>query len=180
MAASDGKGPMTDVIVCSPPSAGLHTLPSLLSQLGGLRLGRITRFAAIGAFGTVLNLAIMAGMLGLGVHYLLAAILATELTIVSNFLMQERVVFSDVREGRPFWQRFLTSLGFNNLETFIRMPVLVLLVGVLLFPSLVAQASTLAVAFLIRFAFTSRFIYRIRPVASRTALVASPYEEQQS
>jgi dolichol-phosphate mannosyltransferase len=149
-------------------------------QLASLRFGRMFRFAAVGAFGTVLNLAIMAVMLGLGSHYLLAAIVATELTILSNFLMQERLVFRHMRGGRPFWQRILASFGFNNIETLVRMPLLVPLVSVLLVPSLVAQAATLAVAFLIRFAFTSRVIYRIRPAASRPVLVASLREEQQS
>ncbi|MET4146421.1 putative flippase GtrA [Arthrobacter sp. UYCo732] len=143
-------------------------------------VGRLSRFAAVGAFGTALNLAIMAVMLGLGTHYLVAAIVATELTILSNFLMQERLVFRDMREGRTFRQRILASFGFNNIETLVRMPVLVLLVDLLLIPGLVAQAATLAVAFLIRFAFTSRVIYRVRPVASRQVLVASLQEEQQS
>ncbi|MET3720191.1 GtrA family protein [Arthrobacter sp. UYEF21] len=143
-------------------------------------VGRLSRFAAVGAFGTALNLAIMAVMLGLGTHYLVAAIVATELTILSNFLMQERLVFRDMREGRTFRQRILASFGFNNIETLVRMPVLVLLVDLLLIPGLVAQAATLAVAFLIRFAFTSRVIHRVRPVASRQVLVASLQEEQQS
>ena len=139
--------------------------------------GRMSRFAAVGAFGTVLNLVIMAAMLGLGAHYLLAAIVATELTILSNFLMQERLVFRDLREGRPIWQRFAASVGFNNVETLVRMPVLMLLVDLLLLPGLVAQAATLAAAFVVRFAFTSRVIYRIRPVASIPVLVPSLREE---
>ena len=151
-----------------------------LRQLASLRFGLMSRFAAVGAFGTVLNLAIMAVILGLGTHYLLAAIVATELTILSNFLMQERLVFRDLRGGRPFWQRILASFGFNNVETLVRVPVLVLLVDLLLIPGLVAQAATLACAFLIRFAFTSRVIYRIRPAASRPRLLASFPEEQLS
>jgi dolichol-phosphate mannosyltransferase len=149
-------------------------------ELASLRFGRMSWFAAVGALGTVLNLAIMSVMLGLEAHYLLAAIVATELTILSNFLMQERLVFRDMRDGRPFWQRILASLGFNNIETLVRIPVLVGLVSVLLVPSLLVQAATLAVAFLIRFAFTSRVIYPIRPTASRPVLVASLHEEQQS
>ncbi|MDF2048697.1 GtrA family protein [Arthrobacter sp. Cr_A7] len=134
-------------------------------------VGRMSRFAAVGAFGTVLNLGIMSVMLGLGTHYLAAAFVATELTILSNFLMQERLVFHDMRERRPFWQRFAANFGFNNIETVVRMPVLVLLVHLLLIPGLVAQAVTLAAAFLVRFAFTSRVIYRVRPSASVPALV---------
>jgi putative flippase GtrA len=140
----------------------------------------MSRFAAVGALGTALNLVIMAAMLGLGAHYLVAAIVATELTILSNLLMQERLVFHDLRGGRTFWHRLAASFCFNNIETLVRMPVLVLLVNVLLMPSLIAQAATLAVAFLVRYAFTSRVIYRIQPVPSRPVLVASPRKEQLS
>lgn len=148
-------------------------------QLTGLWLGRMSRFAAVGAFGTVLNLGIMSVMLGVGTHYLVAAIVATELTILSNFLMHERLVFRDMREGRPFWQRLTAIFGFNNIETLVRMPLVALLVEFVLVPSVAAQAATLAVAFLIRFAFTSRVIYRIRPAAGRPVLAASFREEQQ-
>ncbi|MDI3329117.1 MAG: GtrA family protein [Micrococcus sp.] len=140
----------------------------------------MSRFAAVGAFGAVLNLLIMAALLGGGTHYLLAAIVATELTILSNFLMHERLVFRDVRGARPFWQRLIVSFSFNNIETLVRMPVLVLLVDLLLVPSVVAQAATLTIAFLIRFAFTTRVIYRTRPAASRPVPVAALQEEQQS
>jgi putative flippase GtrA len=145
-----------------------------------LAFGRMSRFAVVGASGAVLNLVIMSALLGAGMHYLAAAVLATELTILSNFLMHEWLVFRDARQGRPFWQRLLASFGFNNLETLLRMPVLVLLVDLLFVPSLLAQAATLAVAFLIRFTFTSRVIYRIHPVPSRPALSSPLQEVQQS
>lgn len=136
-------------------------------------------FALVGAFGAVLNLVIMWALLGWGMHYLPAAIVATELTILSNFLMHERLVFRDLRGGRPLRQRLIASIGFNNAEALLRMPVLVLLVDLLLVPDLAAQAATLAVAFVVRFAFTSRVIYRTRPAASLPVLVASPHQEYQ-
>jgi dolichol-phosphate mannosyltransferase len=139
--------------------------------LAGLGFGRMSRFAAVGAFGTVLNLVIMSVMLGAGTHYLMAAVVATELTILSNFFIQERLVFRDMRGGRPFWQRFATSFGFNNIEALVRMPMVALLVELVLVPSVAAQALGLAVAFLVRFAFTSRVIYRVRPSASAPVLV---------
>jgi dolichol-phosphate mannosyltransferase len=148
---------------------GMH----FLHQLASLRFGRMSRFAAVGAFGTVLNLAIMAVLLATGVHYLPAAIVATELTILSNFLMQERLVFRDMRGERPYWQRLLGFFGFNNIETLVRIPVLILLVEMLHIPGVLAQAVTLAVAFLVRFAFTSRVLYRVRPSATPDVLLPS-------
>jgi putative flippase GtrA len=164
-----------------PPPGGFKILkrhglpvqewPFTFGQLTGVRFYRMFRFAAVGAFGTLLNLTIMTLTLDLGGHYLLAAIVATELTILSNFLMQERLVFLDMRGSRPFWQRILASFGFNNLEALVRIPVLVFLVEALFIPSVLAQAVTLAVAFLARFAFTSLVIYRVRPSASVPAVV---------
>jgi dolichol-phosphate mannosyltransferase len=136
----------------------------------------MSKFAAVGAFGTALNLAIMSVMLGVGTHYLVAAVVATELTILSNFLMQERLVFRDRRQGRPFWQRFAASFGFNNIETLVRMPLVALLVEVVLMPGVAAQALTLAFAFLARFAFTSRLIYQLRPSGSDPVLVPTELE----
>jgi dolichol-phosphate mannosyltransferase len=151
---------------------GLH----FLHQLASLRFGRMSRFAVVGAFGTLLNLAIMAVLLGMGAHYLMAALVATELTILTNFLLIERLVFRDLREERPYWQRLLAFFGFNNIETLVRIPVLILLVELLHIPGVLAQAVTLAVAFLARFAFTSRFIYRARPSVSAPVLAPSEVE----
>lgn len=153
---------------------GLH----FLHQLASLRFGRMSRFAAVGAFGTVLNLLIMTVLLGGGAHYLPAAIVATELTILSNFLMQERLVFRDMRGERPYWQRLLAFFGFNNVETLVRIPVLILLVELLNIPGVLAQALTLAVAFLVRFAFTSRVIYRVRPTGTPVAVSAPSTEAE--
>ncbi|NUL43976.1 GtrA family protein [Cellulosimicrobium funkei] len=123
-------------------------------------------FAAVGALGAVLNLLIMAGLIGMDAHYLVASIVATELTILSNFLLHERLVFHDRLGGRPFMHRLVASFGFNNIETLVRIPVLILLVSQLHIHSVVAQAATLAVAFILRFTFTSSVIYRHRPEIS--------------
>lgn len=145
-----------------------------LRQLAALRFGRMSRFAAVGAFGALLNLLLMGLALSAGVHYLGAAVLAAEVTILTNFLLQERLVFGDLRTARPFRVRLLTSFGFNNVEALVRLPVLALLVQVLLVPDLVAQALTLGVAFLVRFTFVSRVVYRLRPTARSTAPVEAP------
>ncbi|WP_049829262.1 GtrA family protein [Arthrobacter sp. RIT-PI-e] len=140
-----------------------NTPVTVTRRLADLLSSRMIRFAGVGVIGTVLNLGIMALLLGAGTHYLPAAIIATELTIVTNFLMQERVVFNGTQAQRPLYQRFLISFGFNNLETLARIPVLILLVEMLQVPGVLAQALTLAVAFLARFTFTSRFVYKSSP-----------------
>jgi dolichol-phosphate mannosyltransferase len=131
------------------------------------RFERLLRFATVGASGTVLNLAIMAVLMHRGMHYVLASVIAIEITIVTNFLLQERFVFRDHRAGaQPLWARFASSLGFNNAEAAIKVPVLIGLVELLSLHELLAQAVVLTGAFFLRFLFTSRVIYRV-PLLAR-------------
>jgi dolichol-phosphate mannosyltransferase len=137
---------------------------TFLYQLASLRMGRMSRFATVGALGTVINLAVMALLLATGVHYLPAAIVAAEVSILHNFLMQERFVYRDLRAdsraGRG--RRAAMFFGFNNIEALARIPVLAALVAGLGIHPLPAQAVTLAAAFLLRFVFTSQVVYRPR------------------
>lgn len=138
---------------------GLH----FLQQLAALRFGRMSRFAIIGGFGAVVNVGIVAALTALGTGYMLAAIIAAELTIVMNFLLIERLVFSDLRnEGRGTWARFVQSFSFNNLEAVARLPVLALLVQTAHVAAVPATALTLLAAFLVRFVFHARVVYRPR------------------
>ncbi|MDQ1572113.1 MAG: dolichol-phosphate mannosyltransferase [Actinomycetota bacterium] len=132
-----------------------------LIQLATLRFGRLSGFAVIGALGALANLAIMAALQAFGVWYLLAAVIAAAITIVSNFLLQERFVFNDLRtEGRNVWMRFAQSLAFNGGETTLRTVVLWVLVESTPIPSVIAQGVLLAVGFVLRFVYHSRVVYR--------------------
>ena len=134
-----------------------------LYQMASLRMGRMSRFAAVGALGTVVNLTVMALLVHgvFDINYIVASVIAAELSIVHNFLMQERFVFRDMRSG-SWLRRFATFLGFNNLEALVRVPVLVLLVEGIGLGAVLGQALLLAVAFVGRFLFTSRVVYRPR------------------
>jgi dolichol-phosphate mannosyltransferase len=138
-----------------------------LYQMAALRMGRMSRFAAVGALGTVLNLALMWLFMREGLHYLPAAVLATEVAIVHNFLLQERLVFRDLRDGRHrWWMRGVHSVVYNNVDTLVRLPLLALLVEVLSVPSVLGQAVTLGGAFLARFFFVSSVVYGQRRKAA--------------
>lgn len=140
-----------------------------LHQLAGLRFGKIAGFGMVGGLGAVLNLLIMGVLMTLGVHYLVAAIVAAEITILTNFLMQERVVFhADRQHAGPLRRRFLQSFGFNNVDAALRLPLLWLIVELIGVPSLVAQAGTLVGAFLLRYLYHARVVYReVPPVVDR-------------
>ncbi len=147
---------------------GLH----FLWQLAGLRFGRMSRFAIIGGLGTLANIAIVWLLTLLGMSWLPAAVIAAELTIVGNFLMQERFVFRDLRhEGKSGWARFGQSFTFNNVETLVRMPVMALLVETMHVAAVLATAITLLVAFVVRFTFHSRIVYRPRASSRRARMV---------
>ena len=130
----------------------------------GLRLGRMPRFAVVGALGTVVNLVVLAVLLDWGVHYLFAAVVAAEVSILHNFLMQERFVYRDLRDdsSSSWGKRAAMFFGFNNVEMLARIPVLAALVSGLGIHPVPAQAITLVAAFLLRYAFVSRVVYRPR------------------
>jgi dolichol-phosphate mannosyltransferase len=133
-----------------------------LTQLAALRFGRLSSFAVIGALGAVANIAIMAALQATGVWYLAAAAIAALITIIGNFLLQERFVFGDLRDqGRGTWTRFAQSMTFNLSETAIRTALLWVIVESTVIPSLLVQALLIAVGFTLRFIFHSRIVYKM-------------------
>lgn len=134
-----------------------------LGQLTALRFGKMSLFAIIGGVGAIANLAIMWALIELGMHYIPAAIIGAEVTIIGNFLLQERFVFQDMRsDATGVWSRFAKSFAFNNVEALVRIPVIALLVNTWHLSSVIAAAITLAVAFVVRFMFHSLVVYAPR------------------
>lgn len=134
-----------------------------IRQLAQLRFGKASGFAAVGAFGTALNLALMWALINVAdVHYLQAAITATAVTIVSNFVMHETLVFKDLRSRAGMLHRLGASLIYNGIEAVVRTLLLGVLVSTLGWHAVSTQAVLLAVAFVLRFVFTSRVIYKQR------------------
>jgi dolichol-phosphate mannosyltransferase len=153
---------------------GLHFVHQLLS----LRMGRMSRFAATGVLGTVVNLLVMAGLTAwTPLNYVFAAVIAAEISILHNFMLQERFVFPDLRKGTKPWRcRLGQHLAFNNVEALIRLPFLVLLVETAHIWAVLAQAVTLVIAFVVRFLFMSRVVYR--PERSTTDVRSQALQRQ--
>ena len=142
-----------------------------LTQLTMLRFGRMSAFALVGGVGALANLAIMWLFIEFGVEYVLASIIASAITIISNFLLLEYLVFADMREDSGLMRhRFIKSFTFNGLEAIIRIPVLWVLVERTHIPSVVAAALTLIAAFIVRFLFHALVVYA--PRKQRAAKVA--------
>jgi dolichol-phosphate mannosyltransferase len=150
--------------------AGVGQGLRFLRQLGELRAGTALLFAAVGAVGAMLNLLIMAFLLSSGTHFIVAAVVAAEVTIVSNFLMQENIVFGTLpHKANGLRSRFGQSFCFNNLEALARLPVLMLAVNVLNIDAVLAQAATLVAAFVVRYLYHSRIVYSAEPGRTRGA-----------
>lgn len=148
-----------------------------LTQLTMLRFGRMSAFALVGGFGAVANLAIMWLLIQFGVEYLWAAIVASVVTIIGNFLLLEYLVFADMRADAGLMRhRFLKSFTFNGLEAIIRIPVMAVLVERAHIPSVLAAALTLVAAFIVRFMFHALVVYapkrrRAQAAAAKSAMV---------
>ncbi|MFG6444338.1 glycosyltransferase [Microbacterium sp. P07] len=134
-----------------------------LTQLTMLRFGRMSAFALVGGVGALANLAIMWALIEFGVEYVLASIVASIITIISNFLLLEYLVFADMREDSGLMRhRFIKSFAFNGIEAIIRIPVLWVLVERTHIPSVLAAALTLIAAFVVRFLFHALVVYAPR------------------
>ncbi|MFJ4223995.1 glycosyltransferase [Microbacterium sp. NPDC089695] len=140
--------------------ASLRQGATFIAHLARLRFGKMSLFALIGVIGAVANLGIMWALTAAGVPYVWAAIVGAEVTIIGNFILQERYVFADMRTGaRALWVRFATSFAFNNVEAALRIPVMALMVETWHISSVLATALSLIVAFFARFLFHSLVVY---------------------
>jgi dolichol-phosphate mannosyltransferase len=156
---------------------GMH----FLTQLTALRFGKMSLFAVIGGLGALANIAIVWGLTTAGMNYIVAAIIASEVTIIGNFLLQERFVFHDMRgQAAGVWSRFAKSFTFNNAELVIRIPIVALMVSGGHISAVIATGITLVVAFIVRFVFHSLVVYAPRKpgVQSRTRQLVDELDAQ--
>lgn len=146
-----------------------------LLQLTMLRFGRMSAFALVGGLGALANLAIMWALQMVGVQYIVAAVIASVVTIVANFLALEYLVFADMRaESGLMRHRFVKSFTFNGVEAIVRIPVIWVLVSQAHIQSVLAAALTLIAAFVVRFVFHALVVYA--PKKSRVGKVARAIE----
>ncbi|MDT7726018.1 MAG: hypothetical protein QOI21_2594 [Actinomycetota bacterium] len=123
-------------------------------------LTRALAFGLVGLSGLVVNTATLWVLHDqvLHLHYLLAAILATEVSTTWLLVLTETVVY---RRGKPGTVASRGSRFFvlNHLALLARLPILALLVDGIGISVLVANAMTLALLFLVRFVVADAAIY---------------------
>ncbi|WP_340682725.1 GtrA family protein [Amycolatopsis coloradensis] len=124
------------------------------------RLMRAGAFGLVGLSGLVVNTAVLWLLHGhlLGLHYLLAAILATEASTTWLFVLTEMLVYRGAKSSSTV-SRAVRFFLLNHALLVLRLPMLALLVDAIGLGVLSANAFTLGLLFLVRFGVTDMAIY---------------------
>ena len=123
------------------------------------------------------------------VHYLLAAVIATQVSTLWNFGLTEGWVLGKRATERSFVSRLVSFLLLNNGMLLLRVPILTLLVSQLGLHYVIANLASLFIMTLLRYLFTDRWIWnhkdqqpptsmeekRTIPMNTRTATVGYSY-----
>ncbi|HYM63837.1 MAG TPA: glycosyltransferase [Gaiellaceae bacterium] len=135
-----------------------------LSQLVRLRLGEMpflfTRFGLVGASGIVVNMLVFAALYAAGLHYLAAAVLATQGSTLWLYVLTDRWVFSERAKSRSAGSRMAMYFAMNNAGFALRGPLLVLLIGGLGLDPLLGNLASLVALTLVRFAVADSWIWK--------------------
>jgi putative flippase GtrA len=140
-----------------------------LRLLWKLRVGdlaaRFARFGLVGVTGLLVNsLALFAFVEGAGLHYLAAAILATQVSTLWNFAGTEFWVFRGRTLSRSRWSRLGLYAVMNNIAMALRSPVLILLVATLGVQYLLANIASLLLMTVIRYCVADVWIWARDPM----------------
>ncbi|MGH2856133.1 MAG: GtrA family protein [Solirubrobacteraceae bacterium] len=107
---------------------------------------QLVRFAAVGASGYVVNLAVFAACVHLlAIDYKLAAVIAFVVSVLNNFLWNRHWTFSTQREAHPVEQG-VKFFAVSLVAFGVSYAILVSLVDGAGFPKVVAQALSIAAA----------------------------------
>lgn len=133
---------------------------------------RFGRFGLVGLSGLAVNAAAMATISALGVPYLLAALLATQVSTTWNFIGAEWWAFGDRRSaGRP--RRLLAFFAMNNAAFLVRGPIILLLTEYGHLDPVVSNVISLVLMTVARFIVADTIIWqeRTRPSTTRSVPV---------
>lgn len=128
--------------------------------LPGSRSRLAFKFGLVGLSGLVVNQVALAGLTELvGVYYLAASILATQVSSTWNFLGTDRWVFGGRHSRRGKLRRFASFLALNNGTLLARIPLLWAITEIGGVHYLWSNAITLGLMFLFRFAVADGWIW---------------------
>ena len=127
------------------------------------------RFLLVGATGLGVNSLALAAFTELaGIHYVLSAAIATQVSTLWNFGLTERWVFGKREAGRSFWQRLVSFLTMNNLMLLLRGPIMALLVSQLGVNYIIANLVSLFAMTVLRYLLADKWIWsKTKPMEKR-------------
>lgn len=122
------------------------------------------RFLLVGLSGTLVNLAVLWELVSLGLPQLAAALVATEISIINNFLWNDLWTFRIVGVPRTSrWGRFARFQSVTTLTALLTLGIFAFLSTYWHFHYLLAQACAIGVATITNFALNTRVTWR-RPL----------------
>jgi len=118
------------------------------------------KFLGVGASGLVVNSLALALFTEYGsLHYLVSALLATQISTLWNFGLTESWVFKRRETNRPFVQRLFSFLAINNLLLLLRGPIMSLMVTQLGIHYLISNLVSLFAMTLLRYFVSDQWIW---------------------
>lgn len=123
---------------------------------------RFFRFAIVGGIGVPINLGILVVLTELGLHYAAAVVLATEITMTINYLLNNYWTFSH-RKINIFkgWAKYaLVSLPFDGISFALTVTLKETLLDHYYWGYLMAAGAGLLVAMILRYVTVKRFVWR--------------------
>jgi putative flippase GtrA len=130
---------------------------TLWTRATGARSAGLARFGLVGASGIVVNELAIAGLVsGLGLHYLVGYLLATQCSTLWNFAFIETWAFRAKSPANRRWHRFVMLMVVNNIANVLTAPLYVAFTSLLGINYLVSNILTLAIIFVGRFAVAER------------------------
>jgi dolichol-phosphate mannosyltransferase len=150
-----------------------RVMPFLHAQVG--KHGqRFVRFGVVGVAGVLVNTALLyLGATLARLPAVLAAGFATELTILGNFVLNDRWTFRDVHTGRPRLQRMAAYNGIALGGMLISLGVFLLLMHLLRIHYLLANLGGIAVATVWNYAVNARITWRTTITIARANTLES-------
>lgn len=137
-----------------------------MTQLVSIRTGLLARtystsflkFIVVGGIGVVVNEAILLALQDAGLYLLYASAVAIELSILSNFFMNDLWTFRDRRSGR-MTRRLVTFNVLMIIGLVVNIAVLDLGVAEFGLSAAIANLFGIGVAFILRFALSIRYAW---------------------
>ena len=149
------------------------TIRSRTESLTGGHAQRFLRFGVVGATGVVVNMVLMFFLVEGGhVNQLVAAGLASEASILSNFALNDRWTFRDARPATSWLRRAVQYNAVALSGMVISLGILALLMATLQLHYLVANFLAIGAATFSNYVLNSRFTWTTRRLSAPTAALA--------